>query len=225
MKQSILVLLLMLTSASAAERPAQPVVIELFTSQGCSSCPPADELLATIVRDPKLRASVIPLAFHVDYWNSLGWRDPFSAREWSARQGDYVRALKLSSAYTPQIVVNGTKQFVGSDRNQLFRAIAEESKRPAAGAVSVTLAGTTATVRAQSPAANVDVVVIEYQNAASTRVTRGENNGRTLTNQAVVWKLSRVATLDGKTPVTKQVAVDGRYGVVAFCRTARRGGS
>jgi len=216
MKSSVLLLLVLLTSASAAQRPAQPVVVELFTSQGCSSCPPADELLATIAHDPKLQSSVIPLAFHVDYWNSLGWRDPFSAREWSARQGDYVRAMKLPSAYTPQIVVNGSRQFVGSDRAQLYRAIAEESRRPASGTVSVSLAGAVATVRAQSAAANVDVVLVEYEDAAKTRVTRGENNGRTLTNDAIVRKLTRVATLSAKTPVEQQVSVDGRRNVVVL---------
>src|SRR5687767_14525236 len=103
-----------------------PVVVELFTSQGCSSCPSADALLRRIAADPKLRGKVIPLAYHVDYWNHLGWRDPFSSREWSQRQGDYVRAMKLSSAYTPQIVVNGVREMVGSNSFQVYRAIEEE---------------------------------------------------------------------------------------------------
>ncbi|HUR81120.1 MAG TPA: DUF1223 domain-containing protein, partial [Thermoanaerobaculia bacterium] len=96
--------------AVALSMHADPVVLELFTSQGCSSCPSADEFLRKLAAKDK---RVIPLAFHVDYWNYLGWRDPFSSAEWSQRQGDYVRAMKLSTAYTPQLVINGSRQVVG----------------------------------------------------------------------------------------------------------------
>src|SRR6266568_4493610 len=100
-----------------------PVVVELFTSQGCSSCPPADELLRGIARNAALRGKVIPLAFHVDYWDHLGWRDPFSSADWSRRQMFYIRAMRLDSAYTPQAVVNGTKQMVGANGGALAAAI------------------------------------------------------------------------------------------------------
>src|SRR6185369_16506868 len=106
-----------------------PVVVELFTSQGCSSCPPADELLGRIAHDPALRGHVIPLAFHVDYWDHLGWRDPFSSPEWSKRQLDYVRAMELTGAYTPQAVVSGARELIGSNEKQLFAAIEEASKK------------------------------------------------------------------------------------------------
>src|SRR5262245_4669569 len=91
----------------------EPVVLELYTSQGCSSCPPADALLSELAREREV--PVIALAYHVDYWNRLGWRDPFSSRDWSARQGQYVRVMKLDSAYTPQLVINGSRQVVGSN--------------------------------------------------------------------------------------------------------------
>src|SRR6476660_4669091 len=87
------------------------VVVELFTSQGCSSCPPADALLRDLRRDP----TVIAIAYHVDYWDNLGRRDHFSAREWTQRQMEYIRTLRLPSAYTPQMVVGGTRQMVGSN--------------------------------------------------------------------------------------------------------------
>src|SRR5438105_5237324 len=106
-----------------------PVVVELFTSQGCSSCPPADALIHEIANDPKLRGRVIPLAFHVDYWDSLGWRDPFSSAEWSQRQALYARTMHLSSAYTPQAVVNGTHEFVGSNRAALSAALEKASNK------------------------------------------------------------------------------------------------
>src|SRR5436190_6281924 len=114
-----------------------PVVVELFTSQGCSSCPPADALLSDIVHDESLRGRVIPLAFHVDYWDRLGWRDPFSSAEWSRRQYFYVRALNVNSAYTPQIVVNGAKQFVGSNRAALEQALVALSHRKPASDVQI----------------------------------------------------------------------------------------
>ena len=168
MKRASLLLLVVIAVAALfvmdrkASAPPQlgghPVVVELFTSQGCSSCPPADELLRRIVRDEALRGRVIPLSFHVDYWNSLGWRDPFSAREWSQRQGEYVRAMKLDSAYTPQIVVNGVKQMVGSSSGAVYRAIEEESRRKPEASVSLRRDGEQVIVRAQAANANADVI-------------------------------------------------------------------
>jgi hypothetical protein len=201
-----------------------PVIVELFTSQGCSSCPPADELLRRIAHEPKFRGKVIPLAYHVDYWNHLGWRDPFSAREWSQRQGDYVRALKLESAYTPQAIVNGTRQLVGSSSFALYRAIDEESHRKPEGSVSLTRNGTALTVRAQSPRPDVDLIVVTFDNQPSTRVERGENGGRTLVNDTIVRALTRLATLDGRNPVEKQLPIAPHLGAAAFLqeRSTRR---
>src|SRR5216117_2013020 len=107
-----IVALLSVAACQAAEPLAQrlgpaPVVVELFTSQGCFSCPPADHIVSDIAHDQSLLGRVIPLTFHVDYWDRLGWRDPFSSPEWSRRQYVYVRALRANSAYTPQVVVGG----------------------------------------------------------------------------------------------------------------------
>src|SRR5205085_6783021 len=96
------------------------VVVELFTSQGCSSCPPADALISKLAQN---RGQVIPLAYHVDYWDRQGWRDPFSSSEWTARQMMYIRGFALNSAYTPQAVVNGTRQFVESSSTAMNAAI------------------------------------------------------------------------------------------------------
>ena len=196
----------------------QPVLVELFTSQGCSSCPPADELLSRIAHDPNLRGRAIPLAYHVDYWNHLGWRDPFSSREWSQRQGDYVRALRLDSAYTPQVVINGTRQMVGSASGAIYRAIDEESNRAAEGSVSIRAEGGDVVVRASAPRGGLDVMVAVYEDGASTNVERGENGGRTIANDSIVRKLVRVATLDGKGVVEDRVklAIGVHMGAVAF---------
>src|SRR5437870_8060822 len=111
-----LCLALHIASAQAGERP---IVVELFTSQGCSSCPPADALLAELARRP----DVLALSFHVDYWDRLGWKDPFSSRAATERQNRYAKLLALPTVYTPQIVVDGKWQAVGSDRADVEHAL------------------------------------------------------------------------------------------------------
>ncbi len=209
------------TAASVGEHP---VVVELFTSQGCSSCPPADELLRRIARDPQLRGKVIPLAFHVDYWNHLGWRDPFSSPQWSQRQVDYVRTMKLASAYTPQVVINGSRQMVGSSTFEIYRAIEEESRRAPVGTVSVTPSSGAVVIRAQSSKPDVDLIVVTFENGAQTKIIRGENTGKTLSNDAIVRTLRRAATLDGRNAVETKVSVRPQHGVAAFLqeRATRR---
>jgi len=170
-----------------------PVVVELFTSQGCSSCPPADELLGRIAKDPSLRGRVIPLAFHVDYWDHLGWRDPFSSPQWSQRQLEYVRALGISGAYTPQAVVGGTREFVGSNERQLFSAIEAASRRSSTATIAI--AGDV--IRIDAPR-ELELLALSVEDAQTTNVARGENGGRTLTNYAIVRTLTRVGTVRGK---------------------------
>lgn len=195
--------LLSATACEAAQPLAQrlgpsPVVIELFTSQGCSSCPPADALLSDVASDASLRGRVIPLAFHVDYWNRLGWRDPFSSAEWSRRQYMYVRALHVNSAYTPQIVVNGVKEFVGSHRGALEEALVAQSHRKPSGEVQLTPSRHGAEARIQVKAKGTgDLVLVVYDSAAPTAVARGENSGRTISNDAIVRRVVRAGTLTG----------------------------
>ena len=173
------------------------MVLELFTSEGCSSCPPADELLSRI---GALTPGVIPLAYHVDYWDSLGWSDPFSSSQWTMRQVEYVRAMQLSGSYTPQIVINGRWQCVGSDPNLLTRAIATARATPPPGVV---------TVRAMPPAAgshklNVSVsahivrtagdkslivVVAIYENGLMAKIDGGENSGHRIRYDYTVRKI------------------------------------
>jgi hypothetical protein len=195
-----------------------PVVVELFTSQGCSSCPPADDLLRRIAADPELRARVIPLAFHVDYWNHLGWRDPFSQAAWSQRQGDYVRAMRLSGAYTPQIVVNGSRQMVGSATGVVYEAIEQESSRAPVGRITLRRDGANVVIRAESPRGGVDVMLVVFEDGAVTKVAKGENRGRTLADDRIVRRLERVATLDGHGVVEERVplTLGPREGVAAF---------
>src|SRR5262249_37061382 len=119
MKPILLGLMLVAGAATLAGQPAParvPVLVELFTSEGCSSCPPADDLLARMIKEqPVTGVQIIGLSLHVDYWNQLGWRDPFSSYKFSARQNEYAAAWKTDNVFTPQGVVDGSQQFVGSE--------------------------------------------------------------------------------------------------------------
>ena len=204
-----------------------PVVVELFTSQGCSSCPPADDYLGGLARNAALRGHVIPLAFHVDYWDRLGWRDPFSSPEWSRRQMFYVRALRLTGAYTPQAVVDGTKQMVGANGIAIAAAIETESKenRPA-GALRVALTRSgdslNAAIHADVPPrkSDVDVMLAVVEDQATTKVEHGENGGQTLVNPAIVLRLVRAGSVrSGAFEKTVSIPMDKSWrgiGAVVF---------
>ena len=172
-----------------------PVVVELFTSQGCSSCPPADAVIHDLNRDPALRGHVIPLAFHVDYWDQLGWRDPFSSRNWSDRQVRYAKTMHLSSAYTPQAVVGGTRELVGSNRSALNAALEQASNDKRRGDVALTVRRerdtVVATIHATVPA-GADLMLALTEDDITTKIEHGENAGRTLINDAIVRRLVRV---------------------------------
>lgn len=182
-------LLLCLTSFNP-NTTSQPVaVIELFTSEGCSSCPPADELLAkTIIEARADNRKIYALAFHVDYWNRLGWRDTFSTLEFTKRQQDYVSKLGLDGAYTPQMIINGRREFVGSDENALNRGLDV--------ALSTNSTATFTTLTITSPLQVHYELEDDFQNCdihfalvslhESTAVKRGENGGRTLNHANVV---------------------------------------
>lgn len=176
--------------AIAAERP---VVVELFTSQGCSSCPPADALLSTLADRPE----VLALAFHVDYWNRLGWTDPFSGPWATARQTAYAAQMGSSQIYTPQAVIDGRSDVVGSDREAMESAIAAaRSER----AVEVLLTTSESGLQvAVDPTAPTDAVLwlVGFDDRHDTPVRRGENAGRTLVDRNVVRSLTR---LDGWSP-------------------------
>jgi len=194
------------TRGAAPKLGPTPVVVELFTSQGCSSCPPADAIIHEIASDAALRGHVIPLAFHVDYWDSLGWRDPFSSAEWTQRQANYARAMRLSSSYTPQAVVNGTAQFVGSNRAALNGAMENASNAKPSGDLALSVrregANIVATIRS-TVAEHDDLMLAITQDGVTTKIEHGENAGRTLVNDAVVRRLVRLKR--GETAVTVPV--------------------
>jgi len=185
-----------------------PVVVELFTSEGCSSCPPADALLSRLGSDPIPGVQVIPLGLHVTYWDQLGWRDPASLQGATERQRVYGTIWGEDRVYTPQAVVDGHEQMVGSDEAGLRRAILSAVKRPHAAVtlsasadgdrIVTTLAMTAAPADVKEP---LDATFFLTEDGITTVVKRGENNGRTLHHDAVVRLEQRLDRVSGAEPV------------------------
>jgi hypothetical protein len=185
-----------------ARGPAQPVVVELFTSEGCSSCPPADAVLDRLARDqPVAGAEVIALEMHVDYWNKLGWVDPFSQAAFTARQNEYGRAFAKRGVYTPQLVIDGQRELVGSRGRDAEDAIGEAARLQKAR-VAVTRSGDKVSVTVEglpSGGETVDVMLAVTEAGLSTRVPAGENAGTTVVHGPVVRELRRVSSVGGNT--------------------------
>jgi len=183
--------------------PRRAVVVELFTSEGCSSCPPADELLGHLRQDLSAKnVQVIPLGFHVDYWNSLGWKDRFSSAEFTQRQEQYTRSLKVDGPYTPEMVVDGEVEFVGNDSGRAQSTIRQQASELETAQVKIATAGKDQlTVQIKGPASPKDgalvmlVMLVITEDNLSTQVGSGENGGRTLHHAAVVRELREVGTL------------------------------
>jgi|SRR5579872_1404081 len=174
----------------ASGEATRPAIVELYTSQGCSSCPPAEAVIAGFAN----RSDVIPLAFHVDYWDGLGWRDPFSMKEATRRQEELARTLGLSTVGTPQILVDGRTSFWGTTRENLDKAL--QAQRQAVPLL-LTQKGPILNIRATTTQ-RYDVYVVGYLPHAVTRIERGENAGRTLTEVNVVRFIRKIGT-SGKT--------------------------
>ena len=194
------------TRPAAPAGPRVPVVVELFTSDGCSSCPPADRLFSGLVQNqPIPTAQVIALGFHVDYWDQLGWKDPASLPLATARQQAYGRVWGPDRVYTPQAVVDGGAEVVGSDEHALVRAVERAASAPHAS-VAETLSndgpdaiGVTVTVRAAAggPAEPLDGQLFITEDGLTSNVQRGENAGRTLHHDAVVRAMYPLAGSPG----------------------------
>jgi hypothetical protein len=168
-------------------------LLELFTSEGCSSCPPADDLLPQLA---KLDSNIIPLSFHVDYWNRLGWTDPFSSSEYSERQNEYVSQLHIESAYTPQLVVNGQYELVGSNRGKAEEAIKKALKENATVRLGIDDVKTgnnklSFVVHAEGDLKKSDLLAALVQKQATMKVRAGENSGATLSHINIVRYFSK----------------------------------
>jgi hypothetical protein len=225
-------------AAQEADGQRVPVIVELFTSEGCSSCPPADVLLQKLDQtQPVPGALVIALSEHVDYWDRLGWKDPFSSALFTRRQEAYVRRFRLDSAYTPQMVVDGTTEAVGSDARQVQDAIRQASK---ADKLHVRISPVfknsrgvdTVHVEVDSSASSRGesrVMVALAENTAVSHVLRGENSGRKLDHVAVVRSLLDVGRLDSGGTFRSEIPLEGELGqwsgrrIIAFVQGPQYG--
>jgi hypothetical protein len=201
--------------------PRVPVVVELFTSEGCSSCPPADNLLQKLDAQPVAGAEIIVLSEHVDYWNSIGWTDPYSSHDYSERQDAYGRRFHLQSVYTPQMVVDGAKEFLGSDSGDANKAISKAATSPK---VSVRLSGATLqgnVLRAHIDTATAasgekaDVFLVVALNRAESQVTKGENAGHRLSHVAVVRSISQAGKVESGQTFSQDVSVKLDSGITS----------
>ena len=181
-------------TAARAEPPATPTLVELFTSQGCSSCPPADAFVAELAR----RDDVIALSMHVTTWDYIGWTDPFGSAAATDRQKAYGRRLKRGMVYTPQMVIDGTYEEIGSNRMAVKRAIAKASAAPG---LAIELALDNDNLLVSIPGAHFDgaatVWLARYDAERVTEIPRGENSGRRLRNVNVVRDLREIGAWTG----------------------------
>jgi hypothetical protein len=176
--------------------PTAPVVVELFTSQGCNSCPPADALLGELAQNP----GIIALSMHVDYWDYIGWKDPYASQEATKRQHRYAQRLGLRYVYTPQMVIDGQADVVGVRRDEVLQTIEQAAAQRKALEVRFEQAdgGKIVIPAGHAPDGGAVVWLAVYDGSHETDVARGENAGRKLRNHNVVRELSRIALWHGE---------------------------
>jgi hypothetical protein len=194
--------------ATTNESSSGFAVVELFTSEGCSSCPPADETVARLLS--KNIENVYILSYHVDYWNRLGWKDQFSSADYSRRQNQYASVFNLGSVYTPQVVVNGTVEFVGSDENKLTATVRNDLKTAPAQHISISATKSNNSASIHYNIDGNDVILLNIalvQSQATTSVKRGENGGRTLHHVNIVRELKTIMA-NGKGNVTLDIPAE-----------------
>ena len=184
----------------------QPVLVELYTSEGCSSCPPADQALAFLEKEqPYMQAEIVTLALHVDYWNNLGWKDEYSSPLYSQRQTVYSQRLKLAT-YTPQMIVDGQTQFVGSNLGEAGKAITEAAKSPKANVETEFINKDILKIKISEIPKHADSTVflaVAEDNLASN-VKSGENAGKIMEHVSVVRELKPLAKIEAKSDVYEQ---------------------
>jgi len=209
-----------LSAWGQAAEPASehPVLVELFTSEGCSSCPPADEIL-TRMHDMHTQAGtlIVTLSEHVTYWNHDGWTDPFSDQTFTDRQSDYGKRLGVSEVYTPQVVVMGQAQVLGSDGYNILKAVdAARSSAVTLHIVSAKVDGKKAvltfSVDGTLPKKGADIYAVVTDDTDTTHVLRGENKDRTITHVSVARSLTKVATVKDATAHSATVSLPASGG-------------
>jgi hypothetical protein len=182
------------TAPAFAADAAHPTVVELFQSQGCSSCPPANANVMALSG----RSDVLALSFQVTYWDQLGWKDTFASPQYTARQWDYARALRHDNVWTPQVVINGRADVVGVRPGEIEGAMARADRGGAGPRIDI--AGGRITIEGPAPATPAQVWLVRYDpNVVQVPIRRGENGGRTLPHKNVVRSLTRLGDWSGAT--------------------------
>lgn len=209
-----------LITASQATAENGPVVIELYTSQGCSSCPPADAMLHDLAQ----RDDVIALALHVDYWDYIGWKDVFGRPENTARQHAYARAAKVAMVYTPQMVIGGVDHVIGSRPMQVMDALQAQIRQGNSFDVYLTRRGENVIINA-APGARGDYVVqlVRYIPEATVSIARGENAGQDLNYTNIVTSWDVVGRWDGRSALALETAAPGESPIVVIVQSAANG--
>jgi hypothetical protein len=206
----------LLSMAASNDSARVPVLLELFTSEGCSSCPPADRLLQLFDQSqPVANANLIVLSEHVDYWDRLGWKDPFSSPQFTARQQDYAGRYSREGVYTPQLVVDGRFALVGSDSREANAAIQKAAREPKVAIALSDVARDGKQVKARvdvpgdanSKRRSAVLYLVIADNRAQSQVARGENAGRSLAHVAVTRVLKDAGTIDLRSASFKDVAL------------------
>lgn len=174
---------------------ATPVVVELFTSQGCSSCPPADRVIAELATQHG--DTVLPLSFHVDYWDYIGWKDPYSSAQNTLRQRHYRSSFNRNNIYTPQAVIGGIAQMNGGARTKVFREIAQQAATFNGPHITLHREGNRLKVSIGEGQGQARIILVEYDKEHTTQILRGENRGETLTNYNVVRQFNDIGMWDG----------------------------
>ena len=210
-----LIALFWLTIGSVVLAQDNPVVVELYTSQGCSSCPPADEYFHKKLAN---RDDLIALSLHVDYWDYLGWKDHLASPQFSKRQRNYARAAGHRSVYTPQMIIGGRDHVVGNHPYEVKDRIADQKKRKSTVAVSIERSGKRFIINAKASSSPGPMVVhlVRYRPVEIVKIKKGENAGRSLTYANIVEEWDEVAEWDGKAPLRIKAPARGDLPVVAI---------
>lgn len=218
----IIVIALTISQTMAQSGKRTPVIVELFTSEGCSTCPPADKYLEVLAeQQPIADVDVIALSEHVDYWNRFGWTDPFSATQFTTRQTYYAAFFKQAEVYTPQMVVDGTREFVGSRIQDGVKQISEAANNPKSdiNLEIVKAAKNTFSLKVKTdrlPKLSDDDKAVVFlavtENELSSSVTRGENSGKTLKHIAVTRYLKEIGVVKNtQSNFTAEIKVDKNW--------------
>jgi hypothetical protein len=221
--RALLVLWLCAAAGSPQSAHAQttPVVVELYTSQGCSSCPPADALMHKLAK----REDVIALALHVDYWDYIGWEDAFALPEHADRQRTYARHGGRNSIYTPQIIINGVDSIVGARGMEIADTIMAHKARNTGVSLAVRRTGSKLVISAEAKTSPgpMDVMVVRYTPQRDVMITRGENAGRQMSYVNIVENWQHVTNWSGAEPLLVETAISGDAPVVVLLQSADQG--